>query len=361
MAAWTLPNDGPLTDEQRRRAMENFDAYIRRHNLHHEDVARQVGKPGKTLIRDLTRGVFRDHADDHIRKLNNWTEQHARQQNAKVDGKFVKTDVALQILRAARLIRENQTMGMVVGPTGIGKSRCAEALRETFAGAILVPIVWGSYHPKGLTSAMAERLGVRSWTTNPQGVQYKTQLERVIGKLGDSGRMVIIDDAHKLRDEALELLREIHDRTGCPILLFATKDLQDRIQRGADPDGGQLYSRFDVIWPVTQGRDVRAGGKGLFTVDEIRKLYEQTPIKLSPDAARYLQDVANELGHGSLRRCRILLTNATRRARKRGGVDESATVTVTADDLAYADETLRPELGDKEAVKQRRAAASKSA
>ncbi len=355
MAAWTLPNDGPLSDAQRGQALENFDAYRRRHDLTIADVARQVDSPRASTIRDLLKGVYREHADDHVRTLNNWVEQHARQQAVKLKGNFVETKVALDVLHVARLVRENQTMGMVVGPAGIGKTRCAQALHETYVGAVLITVGLGAHNPKGFTSALAEQLGVRGMGALKSQFTYRSQTERMTARLQGSNRLLIIDEAHKLNGDALELVREIHDATGCPVFMLATKDLQDRIARGADPDHGQLYSRVDIMWPLTKGRDCHAGGKALFTVEEIRKLYDHVPIRLSPDAARYLQDVASDLGKGSLRRCRVLLLSAARRARKRTGIEADAAVTVTADDLAYADERLRPDTDVVELVKQRRA------
>jgi len=361
MAAWTLPNDGPLNDTQRRQALENFDAYRRRHDLTIADVARQVDTPRASTIRDLLKGVYREHADDHVRTLNNWVEQHARQQAVKLKGNFVETRVALDVLHVARLVRENQTMGMVVGPAGIGKTRCAQALHETYVGAVLITVGLGAHNPKGFTSALAEQLGVRGMGALKSQFTYRSQTERVIARLQGSNRLLIIDEAHKLNGDALERIREIHDATGCPVFMLATKDLQDRIARGADPDHGQLYSRVNIMWPLTKGRDCHAGGKALFTVDEIRKLYDHVPIRLSPDAARYLQDVASDLGKGSLRRCRVLLLSAARRARKRTGMDADAAVMVTADDLAYADERLRPDTDVVELVKQRRARVAEAA
>ena len=354
MAAWTLPNDGPLSDTQRGQALENFDAYRRRHDLTIADVARQVDTPRASTIRELLKNVYRENADDHVRTLNNWVEQHARQQAVKLKGNFVETKVALDVLHVARLVRENQTMGMVVGPAGIGKTRCAQALHETYVGAVLITVGLGAHNPKGFTSALAEQLGVRGMGALRSQFTFRSQTERVIARLQGSNRLLIIDEAHKLNGDALELIREIHDATGCPVFMLATKDLHDRIRRTSDPDHGQLFSRVDIMWPLTKGRDTGAGGRPLFSIDEIRKLYEQTPIRLSADAAKYLQDVANELGAGSLRRCRVLLVNAARRARKRTGIEAEATVTVTADDLAYADERLRPDTTDVELVKQRR-------
>jgi len=79
-------------------------------------------------------------------------------------------------------------------------------------------------------------------------VVYSTQLERFTDALCDSNRLLILDEAGTLTDPAIELLRAIHGTTGVPVLLPATKDLHERIVKRADPDHGQLYSRFDVIW-----------------------------------------------------------------------------------------------------------------
>ena len=42
------------------------------------------------------------------------------------------------------MVRENGTIGLVVGPAGIGKTRCAQALSETFVGSVLVSIMGGA-------------------------------------------------------------------------------------------------------------------------------------------------------------------------------------------------------------------------
>jgi len=353
-AAWMLPNDGPLSDAQRRQTMENFRQYISQHGLTVEQVARQLGKPRQTTIIDLMKGVYRSSADDHIRKLNMWVEQHARQRAASLADKFVSTKVARDVLTVARLVRENQTMGLCLGPTGIGKSRCAEALHEKYVGSIYMRVITGYHHPKGLTHALACRLGLRSDHRGRPGAYYQMQIEKVIETLRDSSRLLIIDEAHSLNDGALELLRDLHDTTGVPILLLATKDLHDRILRDANPDHGQRYSRFDVVHHLAQGYDIFSDGKPLYTLQDIKELYNEPPVKLAPDAARYLQGVANMLGYGSLRRCKMLLRNAVRRACKRQGLTDGEKVTVTADDLEWVETRLRQESSERDIVRDRR-------
>jgi len=344
-----------LTDAQRTQAMGNFAGYIRRHNMTPTDVARQVGKPRATTIGELIKGVYRSNADEHVRKLNMFIEQHARAHAAALSDRFVTTlKVARDILIVARLVQEGRTMGLAIGPSGIGKSRCALALHEKYVGSIYLSIIPGYHHPKGLTHALADRLGVRRQGVESRYVPKLTQLERVIDTLRDSNRLLILDEAHNLTDAAMEVLRAIHDTTGVPVLLLATKDLYDRIIKNADPDHGQLYSRFDVIHHLTEGHDIYAGGKALHTPQHIRDLYNELPIKLADDAARYLLEVANMLGYGSLRRCKSLLRNAARLARKRQGLSEGEKVTVLAVDLERTEALLRRESSEQETVKQRR-------
>lgn len=316
-----IPNEGELDDGQRRRVMDAFSEYIAGVGIAPRDVARQLCRPRAITISDLLRGVYSGDADGHIRKLNIWMEQHARASSAQLTDAFVTTKVATTILNVARLTAENQTCSIVVGPTGIGKSRCAQAIRETFVGSIYIRVMNGYHHPRGLGMALAEQTGVRKRTTVASRASASV-LERVIEVLKDTHRLIILDEAQLLTDAALSAMRDVHDCTGCPFMLLGTKDLLERIQRNVGPDHGQLYSRFDIVTHVTQGCDVYNGGKALFTVEDIRKLYQVTPIRLASDAAQYLKDVANYLGSGSLRRCKMLLRNAVRRARNRQNLGE---------------------------------------
>jgi len=356
MVAWTLPNDGPLTDEQRRAAMGNFKRYIDKRSFTIADVAHELGTPKASTIRELTLGTYREGSDAHIRTLNNWIEQNARRRAVKLKNDFDSTTkVAKDIFNVARMVRENSTMGLVFGPAGIGKSRCSQAVYEVTAGAILVRTLNSTRTPKGLIGALADVLHCRSAHRNAEHAK-QTQEERVIAKLAESNRLIIIDEAHKLTTDAVEVLRDIHDAAGVPILLVATRDLHTRILRSLTPDLGQLYSRFDIILSLVQGHDPNGGDgkKPLFTIEQIKKICAQPQIRLARDAEEYLSDIANQLGYGSMRRCKIVLVNGARAARKRQGVSDEDPVTVHAEDLERAEGRLRSDRTEREMAAQRR-------
>ena len=119
---------------------------------------------------------------------------------------------------------------------------------------------------------------------------------------------------------------------------------------------GQLYSRFDVVKNLTEGCDVYQGdgNRALHTLADIRAIYDEPPLRLSTDAANYLRDVANRLGYGSLRTCRILLQNAARRARKRQGLADGDKVTVYAVDVEWVESRLKQESSEQARISDRR-------
>ncbi len=137
--------------------------------------------------------------------------------------------------------------------------------------------------------------------------------------------------------------------------LLATRDLHDRILKDRDPDHGQLYSRFGVVHHLTEGHDAYGGqGKALYTLADIKALYDEPPVRLSKDATEYLHGVANDLGGGSLRRCKELVQSGARRARKRQGLEDGDKVMVTAADLDFAETRMRSTQSDRQAIADRR-------
>ena len=142
VAAWMLPNDGPLTDKQRREAMGNFARYIRTNGMTAANVAHAIGTPRATAIGELLKGTYRASADAHIRKLNLYVEQHARKRAASVGEKFVTTTkVAKDMLKTARLCRENETS--MISTSSSSLSNC----RKNCSSASLITSTTGQVYP----------------------------------------------------------------------------------------------------------------------------------------------------------------------------------------------------------------------
>ncbi len=135
------------------------------------------------------------------------------------------------------------------------------------------------------------------------------------------------------------MIARLYDECQVPVLLLCTKDLVERIRKDNDQDHGQMYSRLGWVCDLTRDHDKTPGGKkGLFTVADIRRLYETDKIKFHPDAQAYLQDVANSLGQGSLRSCDRIVRWAIAIERHVKDLGQNDSMTLTAAVLHKAEE-----------------------
>jgi DNA transposition AAA+ family ATPase len=353
VAAWALPHEGPLTESEMRSAMDNFLHFTKRHGIKLGQAAHEIGVKEKG-IRSLLSGTFDENAERNVRALNAWVESRARRTAGKTSAGFVQTRVAKQIQDAARLAIDATTIALVMGPAGIGKSRCGRALAESIPGTVFVRGSVEISRTGGLFGVLGDLLGVRTSGRAQRRESGGSVVARVFAKLAGSHRLIVIDEADRLCDSALEGIRDLND-TEVPILLLATKDLHTRILEAADPDHGQFLSRVGVIVSLTTGFDSLQGDpRPLFTVDDIRRLYERPPVKLADGAAKYLKDIANDFGRGSLRRCGILLVYAAIAARNRQRLGSGDPVEVQTDDLDLVERTLRRDPSEADLIEDRR-------
>ncbi len=363
LVARMLPNEGPLTTKQQLEVVATIKAYLAKHAIFQNALAKQVPQVGEANISAILRGKYRHGSlDDHLRELNNWMEVDARRRQSKPESKFVETRVAKRILACAEKASQLSTMAAAHGPTGIGKTMVAHVLAEKFPGAVYIRLSAGTTSMVAVRRVLANRLRLGAASkkkTHDSGMSFD---ERIFDRLRSSNRLIIIDEAHRISDGALEFLRDVHDECGVPILFLCTIDLIERIRRDSDQDHGQLYSRFGYIRDVTKGYDKMPGGRNpLFTVGEIRRLFEAGNIKLHLDAQAYLQDVANMLGHGSLRRCAGLMKIAVPVERAQRNLGPTSTVTITAALLRKLESELMHDPGMLEDIRSRHAPAARTA
>jgi hypothetical protein len=109
---------------------------------------------------------------------------------------------------------------------------------------VLLRGIRGTRRSRGFTSQLGKALNLRGLRTTHEAEP------NIIAALRGTGRGIIIDEAHQLTPDALELLRDIHDKAGVPIVLPGTVKLQDQVN-----DQGfyfaQLSSRIAIKYDMT--------------------------------------------------------------------------------------------------------------
>jgi len=349
VAAALIPANGTLTEEHRQKVRDAADAHRKAHHLKNADIARGIGDGSPGLWAGVITGSYHrvsgPKLDDLLRKLNDWIEEDARRRRTRPGRPFVYTSVANAMVDAAKLAAQRRWMVIVYGPTGFGKTMCAHVITEKHIGAIYLRLGKGCCTYAKIRDRLAGLLKLNRRHTKGRRISVD---EAIFEKLRDSGRLLVFDEAHRIRDDGLEFLRDVHDETGCPMLLVATKDLWERIQRD-DEDHGQMRRRIGLAIDLVPLAD-RSGKSGrkrtdpprIFTAEEIRRIYESPKVRLSADAVEYLVAVANLVGYGSLGRCDQLVDCAVAKARKVTKVGPDGRVTLTARPLAEWDaKTMR--------------------
>lgn len=152
---------------------------------------------------------------------------------------FVPTVLAETALEMTGNTHSDSDIGVLYGSAGAGKSRILREYARRNDAAILIEACPG-YTARVLLQVLCEKLDVRKIT----GTVHELS-ERCIMALRGTRRVVLIDEAELLPHRALEVMRRIHDRSSCGLLLAGMPRLLLNL-RGAGGVYEQLYSRVGM-------------------------------------------------------------------------------------------------------------------
>lgn len=292
-----LPTNRNLSPDEAAQVARDFDRYMKENRLSLEAVSKKLGKGfSPSLLSTFRTGKYKGETDRIARAINQFMEDNAVARDSKRPENFVETAVAKRMLTVIRMSMQTRSIGLITGPAGLGKTLTMKSAAVIHPGTIYMRIIQGTRRGPGLLSALAKQLGVptRSTAAMVQGL--------IIDHLRGSDRLLLIDEAHQLNVTALEALRDLHDEAGVPIVLCGTEDAQ-RLVNDTTVFFGQMNSRVSARCDLTHLALHPKPGKPLFTIDEIRQVFESEKLKLSSDGAEFLTELACLPGLGGLRIC----------------------------------------------------------
>ena len=149
----------------------------------------------------------------------------------------VPCDIARQIEDAIEEIRTSKKRGVILGPPGLGKTRGVALYVRTHQRAIAMLANAWSYDKWAAARILLKAADV----TQTQGGLRAVQV--LADKLRGSSRPIIVDDAHKLTRDALQLFYDFTDHTGMPLILTGTPELEAKLR-----DDGQRLRRTGLVY-----------------------------------------------------------------------------------------------------------------
>lgn len=334
-----LSETNTLQENQRTDILERFAKFMEEHGCTQNAVARELGISSSTFSDILRRKWNGKNGDSYLAKIHNWMELAARRENIVRKKKFVETSVARDILHVAEMVAETCKMGVVFGPGQIGKTMTLEAIQgdQRFGAPLLIRIDESVLRPLALCRRIAGRFELVTAGT------FDAVFHRIVERLTGTKRMIMFDEIERAHYRSIEMIRDLHDETGCPVLLCGKPAIYEKL--GVRHVGefslvtDQLAARIVIARDLTL-RTREKNPQPLFTVEDIRKIIHQFDLKLhvAPDAVKWLQMRASSLGTGGLGKSIVYLFWAYKLAFVKGDESITAEHLNTIADMTMGDE-----------------------
>lgn len=297
LEARMLPRTGKLKPEQVADVRDRLTAYMERQGATVTRIGRESGYSASVVSQWLA-GSYVGNVEKVAVALNDWMERDARRDRSRRPKDYVKTQVAEDIRTLAYLADKRLCMAAVVVPAGAGKTYVLKALTEELRGVYL--------YCKPATArefllSLALALG---WKKGDHATRA-TLSRWIVETLSGTRRIIFLDEAHQL-GRTVGVVRSIHDEAGVPIVMAGTADILDQINdrrdgRGQFSSRTMRYNALDLIRNAEDPRGGGAGGRDLFSVEEVKAFFDSRKIRLAKDALMLLWAIACLPNYGCLR------------------------------------------------------------
>lgn len=221
--------------------MENtinqLNDYMARTGASQTKVAKALGISPATLSYFL-KGTYTGDTDTVCEKVKDFLATEAEREKLRMKSGIVQTRTFKTIQTFCNLVLTHQICGMLTGEAGCGKTTALKEFAKVHPSVILIEADHG-YTAKALFDELCAELGL-----DDRGSLHE-KLVRVVGKLKDSGRLIIIDEAEHLPYRALELVRRVHDKAGVGIAYCGMPRLEKNVQ-GDRNHYAQINSRISA-------------------------------------------------------------------------------------------------------------------
>jgi hypothetical protein len=234
--------DKTSADQAAGEILARVRAELERRGITQSQAAREMGVSPTTLTQ-LLGGTYPADPARQLERLARWLgmQEQARQQPQMPDAPaWVSTPTADRVLAALGYAQMAGDVAVIYGGAGLGKTT---AVREY---ARRYPNVWiATVSPAtaGVATSLEEVCLAVGMRDLPQGAARMSRA--IIGRIADTGGLLVIDEAQHLTVAALDAIRALHDATGVGLALVGNELVYARMTggyRAAYLD--RLYSRI---------------------------------------------------------------------------------------------------------------------
>jgi DNA transposition AAA+ family ATPase len=208
-----------------------FHQWILNHNIGWKEAEQAIAYDKSTIFRVL-KGTYEGNWSKVVVAIQKyrWQQRRSEQHN-----EFARNSISDMIFAALDYAIANKSMTIIIGESRTGKTISAQewAHRNNHGRSVFVtaPVMGGA---KATARRIAGAVGVNK-------TQSMGPLVEGIYRAFNGNRILIMDEAHRLlpndtrsvNPACIELLRDLHDMTGCAVALISTRRLPSGLKKGA--------------------------------------------------------------------------------------------------------------------------------
>lgn len=294
----------PVTKAPSTQELDDFRlkarALLKARHLSIAEVARQTDQAA-SVVSQFLKGTYTGDNERVARRLENWLIEKTSGEAGARATKHVSTTITEKSLAVIRQTKRDQTVGIIHGPAGVGKSLIAHAAVSLLPGTRYMQCTVGMRTPSAFARRLAASMGVQ-----PARTLADTE-QRLIEHLAGREALLIVDEAHFLSRDGVMVVRDIHKGCGCGVVLIGTQLVDERVD-DAYGFSGQMSRLISYRYDITD--EHARSGTPLFTTDEVERFVASMELRLTGDGVALAQGLACVHGWGGLGALEALLRSA---------------------------------------------------
>jgi DNA transposition AAA+ family ATPase len=244
-----------------------------------------------SVISKVFRGIYGAGLGAFCEKIRVYRALYLQRQDLGEEIFVEGLSIVRDVKNLCELTRISQTMSMIWGPNQSGKSKALKRYAKGDHGRTIYLRMPTGGSAQMMLQELAKACGISDRSNY-------AQLRDRIMKYLDASTLLIVDEVHQamigrtMKTTTIELIREIHDETGCGVVLCGTDVLPDMMQ---DP-------RFSKLLGQTDNRGVlKRKVPAAPTKRDVRLLCEAYGLtNPDGDAAEIVSAIAKKNGIGKL-------------------------------------------------------------
>ena len=234
-----------------------FQVELEQSGLSTARAADQIGRHASSITRWLN-GTYTGDNDAVAADVERWLETRADAARRSLDGagldRHAETTASRQITSALAYAHAAGDIVAIIGKPGRGKTWASERYCAGRTNAFYLSVSSAVFSLPGLLPLVGEAIGAG---------RSALEAERtIIDRLRDRQALIVVDEAHHLRDKLLDELRIIRDRAGCGLAVVADETIRMALARCQQVDG-RIGLKIDLATqPMADVEDIAAGVLG---------------------------------------------------------------------------------------------------